>query len=101
MIQMNGMRMLSTPPCLRRTSSSGVGVACGTTPQKVAGTAPAVEAVAPAVNTASTSATANARNLNPIGRFPRPPSVLARFRGDGRAWLAWGPVLAALADQDC
>ena len=83
--------MLSTPPCFRRASSSEVGVACGTTPQNVPGTAPAVAAVAPPVNTANASATANARTFIPIGRFPGPRIGLARFRGDGSAGLAGVP----------
>ena len=63
--------MLSTPPCFRRWNCSEVGVACGTTPQKFAGTAPAVAAVAPPVNTANARATANARDIHPHRAIPR------------------------------
>ena len=66
-----GTRMLSTPPCLRRWNCSAVGVACGATPQKLPGTAPALAAPnrpekAAEVRIASATAHARARPRRPL-----------------------------------
>src|SRR5690242_20328293 len=90
------MRMLSTPPRLSRWNCSVVGVAWGTTPQKVAGSTAAEDAGAPAPVTKTQIATAKAA-IRLLGPFASMASTgLGCLRRNGAARAA---TLAALPDR--
>src|SRR5680860_1140937 len=86
--------MLSAPPFFSRWNCSALGVNCGTTPQKLPGSASAGDAVAAAASAAIASAASEARSRVP--KFIRLPRTgLTRLRRDGGA----GGAAAALPDH--